>query len=548
MLPWLLLNTITRARWMKFAGMNRALRASQEGLLLQMVSAAADTAFGRAHGFASIRTRADFQARVPIGTWDDFEPYIDRVVAGEHGVLTNEPPPAMYNRTSGTTSKPKLIPVAARTIQGNQLTQKIWAYQAIRRHPHFLDGKAIPMVNKAVEGHTEATGTPYGSVSGLMFRDAHPIGKKRYAYPYDVVEVADYRARRYALMRLAVPENVTFIPGSNPNSIVKLFEVAEEMKAELVRDVHDGTMSDTVDIPAPIRAALAPRLAPNPARARALERLASAGTLRPAGYWPGLKLIGCWKGGTVGQFTRQLHDWCAPGLVLRDTGYMSSEAHVSIPIADDGSEGLLTIHINVFEFVPEDEWGQPGARALFADEIEVGGTYQILLTTPSGLYRYAINDVIEVVGMHGGAPLIRFLRKGRDVINIHGEKISANQVIESMSAAAAEMGSAIRHYMFVPNLEGSYYTLHVEGEGAVPPTLAAAFDRHLGGLNHLFRGALATATLGPTRLAPMRAGWFDAITDAQLAAGMRDTQFKPQVLGAEVVCGEHAMPEAGHAA
>ncbi len=548
MLPWLLLNTITRARWMKFAGMNRALRASQEGLLLQMVSAAADTAFGRAHGFASIRTRADFQARVPIGTWDDFEPYIDRVVAGEHGVLTNEPPPAMYNRTSGTTSKPKLIPVAARTIQGNQLTQKIWAYQAIRRHPHFLDGKAIPMVNKAVEGHTEATGTPYGSVSGLMFRDAHPIGKKRYAYPYDVVEVADYRARRYALMRLAVPENVTFIPGSNPNSIVKLFEVAEEMKAELVRDVHDGTMSDTVDIPAPIRAALAPRLAPNPARARALERLASAGTLRPAGYWPGLKLIGCWKGGTVGQFTRQLHDWCAPGLVLRDTGYMSSEAHVSIPIADDGSEGLLTIHINVFEFVPEDEWGQPGARALFADEIEVGGTYQILLTTPSGLYRYAINDVIEVVGMHGGAPLIRFLRKGRDVINIHGEKISANQVIESMSAAAAETGSAIRHYMFVPNLEGSYYTLHVEGEGAVPPTLAAAFDRHLGGLNHLFRGALATATLGPTRLAPMRAGWFDAITDAQLAAGMRDTQFKPQVLGAEVVCGEHAMPEAGHAA
>ena len=39
------------------------------------------------------------------------------------------------------------------------------------------------MVNKAVEGHTEATRTPYGSVSGLMFRDAHPIAKKRYAYP-----------------------------------------------------------------------------------------------------------------------------------------------------------------------------------------------------------------------------------------------------------------------------------------------------------------------------------------------------------------------------
>ena len=61
MLPWLLLNTITRVRWMKFAGLNRALRASQEAMLLRMVADAADTAFGRAHGFAGIRTRADFQ-------------------------------------------------------------------------------------------------------------------------------------------------------------------------------------------------------------------------------------------------------------------------------------------------------------------------------------------------------------------------------------------------------------------------------------------------------------------------------------------------------
>ena len=105
----------------------------------------------------------------------------------------------------------------------------------------------------------------------------------------------------------------------------------------------------------------------------------------------------------------------------------------------------------MFEFVPEDEWGQPGARALFADEIEVGGTYQILLTTPAGLYRYAINDVIEVVDMHGGAPLIRFLRKGRDVVNIHGEKVSANQVIAAMAAAATAIGAKVSHFMFVPD-------------------------------------------------------------------------------------------------
>jgi hypothetical protein len=531
-IPWLLLNTVTRTRWSRFSAQNRALRATQEALLLGMVTRAADTAFGRAHGFAAIRSRADFQNAIPIGTWDDFSPYVDRVVEGETGVLTNEPPPAMFNRTSGTTGKAKLIPVGPATTRGNLLTQKLWAFKAIERHPGFLNGKAIPMVNKAVEGVTEKTKTPYGSVSGAMFRDAHPIARGRYAYPYDVVEIPDYRARRYALMRLAVPKNVTFIPGSNPNSILKLFEVAEEAKAELVKDVFDGTLSPAFDIPDAQRSALAPQLKPDPSRARALEKIASAGAFRPRDYWPGLKLIGCWKGGTVGQFAAQLHDWCAPGLVLRDTGYMSSEAHITIPVTDEGSDGLLTIHTNVFEFVPEAEWGQPDARALFADEIEVGQAYYILLTTPSGLYRYAINDVVEVTGRFDGAPLIRFLRKGRDVINIHGEKVSANQVIGAMAAAAAQTGCKIRHFTVVPDITHSRYALHVEFDGPAPGEagLPGAFDQHLGALNYLFKGARSVGTLAPTLLRVMREGWFDAVTNASMAAGMRDTQFKPQVL------------------
>lgn len=546
MLPRILLNTITRMRWLKFAGLNRALGASQEAMLMRMVAEAKDTAFGRAHGFASIRTRADYQRQVPIGTWDDFEPYIDRIVAGEAGVLTNEGPPMMFNKTSGTTSKPKLIPVGARTTYGNGVTQKLWAYHAIRKHPHFLDGKAIPLVNKAVEGHTDLR-VPYGSVSGMMFKNAHAIAKKQYAYPYDVVEISDYLARRYTLMRLAVPEDVTFIPGSNPSSLIKMFEAADEMKATLLRDIHDGTLTGEVNVSGEIRAALAPKLKAAPERARALEKLAGSGKLRPRDYWPNLKLIGCWKGGTVGQFTSQLHDWCVEGMVLRDTGYMSSEAHVSIPISDNGSEGLLTIHTNVFEFVPEDEWGQPGARALFADELEVGGTYQILLTTPSGFYRYAINDVIEVVGMHGGAPLIQFLRKGRDVVNIHGEKVSANQVIASMAVAAAAIGAKISHFMFVPDVEKSRYCLHVEfeGEAANMHRLADTFDAELGTLNYLYKGARHNAVLKPCVVHVMRTGWFNSIAQAQVAAGMRDTQFKPTVVGPVVLHGDHLERELG---
>jgi hypothetical protein len=546
---WLLLQTVTRARWAWFVNRNRHIRQAQESLLLNFVGRNADTVFGRAHGFGEVRTRADYQRRVPIGNWDDFSPFVDRIVAGEAGVLTNDPPPKMFNRTSGTTGSAKLIPMSPGTLRGNLLTQKIWAFKAIQSHPGFLSGKAIPMVNKAVEGVTEETGTPYGSVSGAMFRDAHKLAQGRYAYPYDVVEIPDYRARRYALMRLAAVQDVTFIPGSNPNSILKLFEIADEAKEQLVRDVFDGTLSRDFDIPDAHRAALAPRLAADKARGRALEKMAAGGTLRPRDYWPNLKLIGCWKGGTVGQFAQQLHDWCAPGLALRDTGYMSSEAHITIPISDAGSEGLLTNHTNVFEFVPEAEWGQPDARALFADEVEVGQPYYILLTTPAGLYRYAINDVVEVVGKYEGAPLIRFLRKGRDVINIHGEKVTANQVIAAVGAAAVATGCALNHFTVVPDVAGSRYALYVEFDGPAPgrDALPDVFDRELGALNYLFKGARGSNLLRPTVLRTMRAGWFNAITEAQMAAGMRDTQFKPPVLGTEAACPEYLEQDVGAA-
>jgi hypothetical protein len=97
--------------------------------------------------------------------------------------------------------------------------------------------------------------------------------------------------------------------------------------------------------------------------------------------------------------------------------------------------------------------------------------------------------------------------------------------------------------MFVPDLERSLYHLHVEFEGPANPALVKAFDRRLGMLNYLFKGAQATGTLGQTELRIMRTGWFNAITHEQIAAGMRDTQFKPTVLGPVCVCAGHLEPE-----
>ena len=61
-----------------FAGRRRAKlealepAATQEAQLLKLVAKAEDTAFGRDHGFAEIRSVKDFQARVPLRRYEDF--------------------------------------------------------------------------------------------------------------------------------------------------------------------------------------------------------------------------------------------------------------------------------------------------------------------------------------------------------------------------------------------------------------------------------------------------------------------------------------------
>lgn len=81
--------------------------------LMEIISANAETVYGKEHGFASIKTAADFQNAVPINEYDTLQPYITRVSEGEQNVLTREMP-FMFATTSGTTGARKLIPITDR--------------------------------------------------------------------------------------------------------------------------------------------------------------------------------------------------------------------------------------------------------------------------------------------------------------------------------------------------------------------------------------------------------------------------------------------------
>src|SRR3569833_1533375 len=129
-----------------FMGQQAAAAETQRSLLEAFVGRNRDTAFGKEHGFASIRDIADFRRQVPIRQWDEISPYIDRVVKGEHDALTQEAP-VMFHWTTGTTGTPKLIPYTRACETATKQTLRVWLYTALRDNPRMLDGRAFMLVN-----------------------------------------------------------------------------------------------------------------------------------------------------------------------------------------------------------------------------------------------------------------------------------------------------------------------------------------------------------------------------------------------------------------
>ena len=86
--------------------------AAQAACLRRIVTANLQSEFGIQHDFAHITSVADFQARLPLASYEDFAPAITRMAAGESGVLTTEAV-KLFEPSSGSTAAAKLIPYTA---------------------------------------------------------------------------------------------------------------------------------------------------------------------------------------------------------------------------------------------------------------------------------------------------------------------------------------------------------------------------------------------------------------------------------------------------
>lgn len=456
------------------------LRAVQMRMLRRTVEANTTTWFGRHHDFARLRSGADYRAAVPVSGWDDLAPTIDRVAAGEPGVLTTEPV-RLLEPSSGSTAATKLIPYTAGLLRQFRAGLQPWLFDLYTRHRGLGRGRSYWSATPAATHPRGDTVVPIGFEQDTDYLG--PLAARLmgtvFAVGPEVARAAtmDEFRRRTATGLLAAAD-LRLISVWNPTFLTVLLDWLVDHHTEVL----DG-------LP--------------PARRR---RVAAAVTARDwPTIWPDLQVISCWADAQAAGPAADLARFF-PRATVQPKGLLATEAMISLPLTAAGG-AVLAARSHVVEFLAGD------GHCRWADEVEVGERYEVVVTTAGGLYRYRLGDLVEVTGHHGALPVLRFVGRADKVSDLVGEKLNEAFVADCL----AELGIT-GFAMLAPDTDPTpHYVLYAE---RADQQVAARLDAALRASFH-YDYARRLGQLGPVRPVVVGPDARQRYLDARVAAGMR---------------------------
>ncbi|MEM7305504.1 MAG: GH3 auxin-responsive promoter family protein [Planctomycetota bacterium] len=489
-------------RWARF---RRALAhpvREQERLLADCLRANAVSAFGRRYGFASIGTMKEYRERVPLSRHADYREDLERVAAGEPGVLTAEPVRRLA-WSSGSTDAAKLVPYTAGLERAFRRALAPWIVDLFGRAPSLAAGPAFWSVTpKVARDRLPEAKIPVGFeedgdyLGGLGRR----VVEAALAVPPSVAELAPDDARRRTALHLLLARELRVVSVWHPSFFTLLLDDIDARWDELLAE-------------------LAERGAAGRRRAR---ELAGIGPGEPARTWPGLALVSCWADAHAALGARTLSKRL-PGVRVQPKGLISTEAFCSLPFA---GRHPLAVRSHVFELL--DGEGRPHG----IDEARLGERYELVVSTSGGLYRYRTGDLVEVDGFVGRTPSIRFRGRADQVSDRCGEKLSDGFVAQVLDGLFTHYGARPRFALLAPEVEDGPpgYVLFLDA----PPLPEDAEERLEQGLGENPHYALCASL---RQLAPARIEYVEDGDARYLAAcverGRRLGDVKPAALSAE---------------
>ncbi len=469
-----------KKEWHRFTRAADQLEISQRKILLDCLKKNADTVYGRRFRFGDITSIDQFQQSLPLTTYDDYHKEISSIADGQRHVLTRDKV-RLFEPSSGTAGPNKLIPyTSGLKIQFHRGISS-WLYNLYSSHPE-LKGTAYWSVSPVSTSPPRGSGVvPVGfeTDSDYLGPFGRLVTNSLQAVPPEVRFIGDIDSFRYiTLLYLLTHRDLRLISVWNPTFLTLLLDSLQEHWHRLLQDLSSGDISPPGPIDTAILDNLRRRRRPDPLRAR---EIGECGLGNFTELWPKLGLISCWLDGPSAAQAAFLQKKYFPGIPVQGKGLIATEAFVSFPLV--GMPGaVLAGTSHFFEFIPLSESGQPARAPVLAHQLETDRSYSVVVTTGGGLYRYQLQDRIQVIGHYKQMPRIRFMGKIGAISDIYGEKLNEQFVNEELTGLFSLREHQPSFYLLCPDKDLARYILYLEDSSVSADeccSLAEEIDRGL---------------------------------------------------------------------
>ncbi len=362
-----------------------------------------DTEWGKNHDFQSIHNIDDFRRKVPTGVYEDLQPYIKRMLAGEQNVLWPTPV-NWFAKSSGTTQdKSKFIPVSRESLhdchyRGGKDLYALYAENF--RNNRLFRGKGLIM-GGSHSVNSENKNAHHGDLSAVLVANAPWWAHMKRVPSYETTLMEDWEEKIDAIARESVNEDVTHILGVPTWTVV------------LIQRLFEITGKDNL-----------------------------------ADIWPNLELY--IHGGVSFTPYRDLFN----RLIRKDNmdyleTYNASEGFFAMQDRPGSQEMLLMTDYGIFyEFLPIEKLDDPEPETLTLDQVETDRNYAIIISTNAGLWRYMIGDTIRFTSLNPFR--IQVTGRTRHFINAFGEELIVENVENALAKACSETNARINDYTGAP--------------------------------------------------------------------------------------------------
>ncbi|XP_038989957.1 probable indole-3-acetic acid-amido synthetase GH3.8 [Phoenix dactylifera] len=529
--------------------------AVQEKVLAEILSRNAETEYLQRYKLGGATDRATFKAKIPMVTYEDLQPEIQRIANGDRSPILSAHPISEFLTSSGTSAgERKLMPTIKEELDRRQLLYSLLTPVMNLYVPGLDKGKALYFYFVKSE-----TRTPGGLLARPVLTSYYKSEhfKSRPYDPYNVITsptpailCADSFQSMYVQMLCGLLHRlqVLRVGAVFASGLLRAIRFLQLHWEELARDIAAGSLSPKItDLS--VRDSVADILKPDPELAEFVRAECSTGEW--AGIitriWPSTKYLDVIVTGAMAQYIPTLEHYSG-GLPMACTMYASSECYFGLNLRPmcKPSDVSYTIMPNMayFEFLPLElaatRKGDGDVQLVDLARVEVGKEYELVITTYSGLCRYRVGDILRVTGFHNAAPQFRFVRRKNVLLSIESDKTdeaelqkaveSASELLKPYNATVVEYTS----HAFTKTIPGHYiiyWELLVKDcsqgrtpGGEVMERCCLAMEE---ALNSVYRQSrVADGSIGPLEIRVVRGGTFEELMDYAISRGASINQYK----------------------